>query len=87
MHNVDARPHVEPDGIRQALIGQLHSPVLWSQCVRALAHTGAAGFFECGPGRVLTGLNKRILDGGTFLALGSPEGIAEGLTAVAQEPT
>ncbi|MBL6751464.1 MAG: ACP S-malonyltransferase [Nevskia sp.] len=85
MHNVDARPRTEPDAIRQALIGQLHSPVRWSQCVQALAQAGASAYFECGPGKVLTGLNKRILDGGTFVSLGSPDGMREALAAAVRQ--
>ncbi|MDR3415833.1 MAG: ACP S-malonyltransferase [Nevskia sp.] len=78
IHNIDCRPRTEPDSIRDALIGQLHHPVRWSQSVRAMAESGIAAFFECGPGKVLTNLNKRILEAGRFVALEQPEGIAEG---------
>jgi [acyl-carrier-protein] S-malonyltransferase len=57
---VDARPHSQPDDIRQLLVAQLTSPVRWQDTVRALAATGAAQIIECGPGNVLSGLNRRI---------------------------
>lgn len=60
LHNLDARARTEPDEIRQALVAQLHHPVLWVQTIQALRQRGAAALLECGPGRVLAGLNKRI---------------------------
>jgi [acyl-carrier-protein] S-malonyltransferase len=77
MHNIDGKPRVEPDAIRDALIGQLHHPVRWSQSIQAIAASGVNTFFECGPGKVLTNLNKRILDGASSAALEEPEGIAK----------
>lgn len=58
--NVDARPHTDPDEIRQNLITQLNSPVLWTQSVLNMIADGADEFTECGPGTVLTGLIGRI---------------------------
>jgi [acyl-carrier-protein] S-malonyltransferase len=75
IHNIDGKPRTEPDAIRDALIGQLHHPVRWSQSVGAMAQSGVGAFFECGPGKVLTNLNKRILGAGTYIALEEPEGI------------
>lgn len=60
VHNVDAETHSEPDAIRGALVAQLDQPVRWVDCVRRLRTTGASRLFELGPGRVLTGLAKRI---------------------------
>ncbi len=57
---VDAAVHTEPDEIRELLVRQLASPVRWQDTVRALAANGHAQLIECGPGRVLTGLNRRI---------------------------
>jgi [acyl-carrier-protein] S-malonyltransferase len=57
---VDARPHSQPDDIRQLLVAQLVSPVRWQDTVRALAASGPAQIIECGPGKVLSGLNRRI---------------------------
>ncbi len=57
---VDALPHTDPDDIRELLVRQLASPVRWQDTVRALAANGHAQLIECGPGKVLTGLNRRI---------------------------
>jgi [acyl-carrier-protein] S-malonyltransferase len=57
---VDALPHTDPDDIRQLLVRQLASPVRWQDTVRALAANGHAQIIECGPGKVLAGLNRRI---------------------------
>jgi [acyl-carrier-protein] S-malonyltransferase len=60
LHNVDAAEHAEPDALRAALVRQLHSPVLWVDTVRAMQARGAKALVEFGPGKVLTGLAKRI---------------------------
>lgn len=75
LHNVDGKPRSEPAQIREALVGQLYSPVRWSQSISAMARDGVAAYFECGPGKVLTNLNKRILSAGNYLALEEPEGL------------
>lgn len=72
IHNVDACPHAEPDEIRQMLAEQLHQPVRWIDCVRALAAAGAGTLLECGPGKVLTGLVKRIDPALSCHAIGDP---------------
>jgi [acyl-carrier-protein] S-malonyltransferase len=72
VQNVDAQVHDGVDAIRDALVRQLYLPVRWTQCVQALAAADATRIAECGPGKVLTGLVKRIdksLDG---RALGTP---------------
>jgi [acyl-carrier-protein] S-malonyltransferase len=58
--NVDARPHENPEEIRQILVRQVVSPVLWEDCVRNMQAAGADQFYEVGPGKVLRGLLKRI---------------------------
>lgn len=63
LHNVDAQPRVDATAIRAALVRQAHSPVLWVDTIRAMAHMGVSHVFEAGPGKVLAGLTKRI-DGG-----------------------
>lgn len=60
IQNVDAAVHRDLPAIRDALVRQLYLPVRWSQCVQALATGGATRFAECGPGKVLTGLMRRI---------------------------
>ena len=58
--NVDAKPHTDPAEIRQLLIRQVVSPVLWEDTVRGLMADGFDKFYEIGPGRVLAGLLKRV---------------------------
>ena len=72
MQNVDAHTHAGVAGIRDALVRQLYLPVRWTGCVQALAAAGVTRIAECGPGKVLSGLVKRIdktIDG---RALGTP---------------
>lgn len=57
---VDAQAHDDPADIRRLLVRQLSSPVRWRETVRALEARGLAQLIECGPARVLTGLNRRI---------------------------
>jgi len=80
---VDAAVHSEPDDIRALLTRQLASPVKWVDTVRAIAGTGIAQLIECGPGKVLTGLNRRIerRPDLTFLALEDPASIDTALSA------
>jgi [acyl-carrier-protein] S-malonyltransferase len=58
--NVDAAPHDDPEEIRQILVKQILSPVLWETSMRKLLEQGFDTFYEVGPGRVLRGLLKRI---------------------------
>lgn len=60
VQNVDARVHDGIDAIRTALVQQLYLPVQWTGCVEALAARGVTRVAECGPGKVLSGLIKRI---------------------------
>lgn len=60
VQNVDARVHDDVDAILEALVQQLYLPVQWTSCVQALAARGATRMGECGPGKVLAGLIKRI---------------------------
>lgn len=60
LQNVDARVHDSLDGIRDALARQLYLPVQWTDCMHALVARGVTRIGECGPGKVLAGLAKRI---------------------------
>jgi [acyl-carrier-protein] S-malonyltransferase len=60
LHNVDVQERPTPDGIRGALAAQAASPVRWVQTIEAFAARGVTHVVECGPGKVLAGLNKRI---------------------------
>ncbi len=69
LHNTDVQSHAEADAIRAALAKQLHTPVRWVETVQALKAAGIERVIECGPGKVLAGLNKRIDDSLPALAL------------------
>lgn len=60
LNNVDVTAAAEPAAIRDALVRQLYSPVRWVETIRAMAAQGVTAVVECGPGKVLVGLNKRI---------------------------
>lgn len=72
VQNVDATVHDSVEAIRDALVRQLYLPVRWTACVQALAAGGATRIGECGPGKVLTGLGKRIDKQLDYRALGAP---------------
>ncbi len=80
---VDASAHERPDEIRELLVRQLSNPVRWSDTLRALSAGAIAQVIECGPGRVLTGLNRRIERRAnlSFLALEDPASMEAALTA------
>ncbi|MBK9135515.1 MAG: ACP S-malonyltransferase [Betaproteobacteria bacterium] len=77
VNNIDVAEQTEPAAIREALYRQAFGPVRWVEVVRALAARGVASVYECGPGKVLAGLVKRIdgsLATGTVL---DPASLAE----------
>ena len=76
IQNVDAKAHDNVDAIRDALVRQLYLPVQWTGCVQALAACGVTRIGECGPGKVLAGLVKRIDKSLDARALGTPADFA-----------
>ena len=60
LHNVHARAETRPDKIKALLVEQICSPVRWTECVQAIAVRGIKRIVECGPGKVLSGLNRGI---------------------------
>ena len=72
IQNAEAKSYASLDEIRGALQRQLYLPVRWTECVQALAAGGAARIVECGPGKVLAGLAKRIDKGLEARAIGAP---------------
>jgi len=83
VYTVDVRTHASPDGIRQALTEQLFKPVRWADTVRAMLTSGVTTLVECGPGKVLTSLNRRIERRPelVMLAVEDPQGLAAALAA------
>jgi [acyl-carrier-protein] S-malonyltransferase len=75
IQNVDAMSHSDPTEIRTALVSQADHPVRWVECVREMAARGVTHVFECGPGKVLAPLTKRIADGLQGLALADRAGL------------
>ena len=72
VQNVDGEVHAGVDAIRDALVRQLYLPVRWTDCVQALVAAGATRIAECGPGKVLSGLCKRIDKSLDARAIGAP---------------
>ncbi|MFL4556069.1 ACP S-malonyltransferase [Yersinia kristensenii] len=62
VNNVDVKTEVSPEAIRSALVRQLYNPVRWTESVEFMASEGVELLLEVGPGKVLTGLTKRIVD-------------------------
>ena len=85
---VDAQAHERPDDIRDILVRQLSSPVRWTQTLHAVSEGDVAQVIECGPGKVLSGLNRRIERGAqvSFLALEDPASLEAALTATQGQP-
>jgi [acyl-carrier-protein] S-malonyltransferase len=79
LHNVDVAEHAEPDAIRNALAQQAASPIRWTETIEAMAARGVTHIVECGPGKVLTGLVKRIDESLTGLPLNDDAALAEAL--------
>ena len=77
IHNVDVSEHGSADEIRRALVLQLSQPVRWSDTIEWLIKVGVAQFAECGPGKVLTGLNRRISRDVSTVALSDLETLEE----------
>ncbi|HEV3239534.1 MAG TPA: ACP S-malonyltransferase [Casimicrobiaceae bacterium] len=85
MHNVDAREAETADAIRAALSAQAASPVRWVETVRAFVAQDITHIVECGPGKVLTGLTKRIAPDVAALPLNDGDAIAAAIAETAQE--
>ena len=69
INNVDVAAESDADAIRSALVRQLYSPVRWTETVESMSAQGVAHLLEMGPGKVLTGLTKRIVDSMTAAAV------------------
>ncbi|MEI7063524.1 ACP S-malonyltransferase [Dickeya chrysanthemi] len=79
VNNVDVRAESAPEAIRSALVRQLHNPVRWTECVEYMSAQGVSSLLEVGPGKVLTGLTKRIVDSLTATAINDPASLSAAL--------
>jgi [acyl-carrier-protein] S-malonyltransferase len=77
INNIEAKVETDPDRIRAALYEQAFGPVRWVECVQAIKARGITTIVECGPGKVLAGLCRRIDAGLTGVALFDPPTLAE----------
>ena len=84
LHNADIAIHPDGKAIRKALVAQLENPVRWSRSVAAMRERGAAIMVEFGPGRVLTGLARRIDRGVAALAVHDEESLDTALETAMQ---
>lgn len=82
IQNADAAVHTSVEDIRGALMRQLYLPVRWTECVQALAAAGVTQALECGPGKVLAGLIKRIDKSVEAKPIGAPADFDGALAAV-----
>lgn len=82
IHNVTAESETNPEKIKALMIEQIYSPVRWVDCVNSLSAKGVSITLECGPGKVLSGLNKRINGNLTTVSVEKPEELNAALIAV-----
>ena len=83
VQNVSAGVAGDLDTLKRDLLEQLYKPVRWVECVQTLAANGAVQLVECGPGKVLAGLNKRCADGVNTFNLNTPDAFAATRAALA----
>ncbi len=82
IHNVHAQTEADPEAIKALLVQQISSPVKWTACIQAMVASGVDRAVECGPGKVLTGLNRRIDKSLSGFNIESPEGLDKALAAL-----
>ena len=83
VQNVSAAVAADLDTLKRDLLEQLYKPVRWVESVQTLAANGATELVECGPGKVLAGLNKRCADGVSTANLNTPDAFAAARAALA----
>ncbi|MFO7553343.1 MAG: ACP S-malonyltransferase [Haliea sp.] len=83
VHNVHARPESDPERIRGLLVEQIYSPVQWTRCVEYMVANGVRSVVECGPGKVLSGLNKRIAGELDSYSVEEPASLQDAIAALA----
>jgi [acyl-carrier-protein] S-malonyltransferase len=85
IHNADVASHQSADAIRDALLRQLYNPVRWVESVQQIAANDIDTLVECGPGKVLAGLNKRIDRSMTALPIFDPASLEKAIATVTAE--
>ena len=73
--NVTAQPHTDPDSIRRLMVEQIYSSVRWCESVEWMHGAGVSSYLECGPGKVLTGLVRRIDKGAALHSIQDRSGL------------
>lgn len=79
VQNVSAKVAADVEELKQNLLAQLYSPVQWTGCAQNMITAGVNTLVECGPGKVLTGLGRKIDRSLTFLAIAEPDGLQKAL--------
>ena len=79
LNNVDVKQEQDPVNIKDALVRQAASPVRWVEIIRSMAAQGVTHVVECGPGKVLAGMVKRIAPGVKSLAAADRASLEEAL--------
>jgi [acyl-carrier-protein] S-malonyltransferase len=87
IQNADVMSVSDADSVKDALVRQLYQPVRWVETIRSLVSAGATHIVECGPGRVLAGLNKRIAPDTKNLAFADESGMREALAQLGSNQT
>ena len=82
VNNVDVKVEARPDDIRHALVRQAYSPVRWVEVIQRMVELGATHLVECGPGKVLAGLTKRINGDLPSFALADRKSLEETLSCL-----
>jgi [acyl-carrier-protein] S-malonyltransferase len=84
VYGVDVKTHATAQGICAGLVKQLYTPVYWAATVRTMISAGATHIVECGPGKILTGLNRRVDKNRDLkmMALEDPQSLDDALAAV-----
>ncbi|MCP3906795.1 MAG: ACP S-malonyltransferase [Oceanicoccus sp.] len=79
VHNVHAQTETDPEKIKALLVEQIYSPVKWTSCIQTMASAGISNTLECGPGKVLGGLSRRIDRSLTSFSIEDPAGLEKAI--------
>jgi len=82
VHNVHAKTESEPEKIKALLVEQISSPVQWTRCIASIIELGVSQMVECGPGKVLSGLNRRIDKSLESFSIEAPDSLDHSLSEI-----